>query len=100
MLCYFLQFANWSSRSFWIVVYESNKISIDVKSTMLDTAHISEDLRGLRPYKRKRSHFVYVCRFLDASIVENLEGLVAAVNQVISSTTAVRRSRVLDASTR
>ena len=45
-----------------------------------EIAFISEDLRGLRPCERERSHFAYDCRFPDALAVENLGGLVAAVN--------------------
>ena len=64
----------------WAYVYQLSTISIDVKFITLDIAHISKDLRGLGAHKPNEPHFACNCRFLDASIAENLGGLVAAVN--------------------
>jgi hypothetical protein len=67
----------------WAYVYQLSTISIDVKFITLDTldiAHISKDLRGLGAHKPNGPHFACNRRFLDASIAENLGGLVAAVN--------------------
>ena len=53
---------------------------ISVNELSREITCISEDLRGLRPHRRKKSPFAYGRRFSDVSAVENLGGLVAAVS--------------------